>query len=122
MFARKIKSAFDKFIPKQYKTNTTDYVTRKRFIACQKILFKNFQKNMPYWEEGMILSRIGKMVYIIQGQKHTHKRHLNQLKKWHEMDPNNTQDEVEEPIEVIYDIFNLGPSPKTDVIFMIVLS
>ena len=39
---------------------------------------------MPYWEEGTILSRIGEMVYIIHGQKHTHKRLLNQLKKQHE--------------------------------------
>ena len=45
------------------------------------------------------------MVYIIQGQKQTHKIHLNQLKKRHEMDFNNTQNEVEEPI----DTFNLEP-------------
>ena len=36
---------------------------------------------MLYSEEGTTLSRIDEMVYIIQGQKHTHKRHLNQLKK-----------------------------------------
>ena len=64
---------------------------------------------MPYWEEGTI----GEMVYIIQGQKHTLKRHLNQLKKLHEMDSNNTQDEEEEPIEVIYDTFNLEPLQHT---------
>ena len=68
---------------------------------------------MPYWEEGTILSRIGEMVYIFQGQKHSHERHLNQLKKRHEMDSNNTQDEVEEPIEVIYDTFNLEPPQQT---------
>ena len=49
------------------------------------------------------------MVYIIQEQKHTHKKHVNQLKKRHEMDSNNTQDEVEEPIQVIYDTINLEP-------------
>ena len=50
------------------------------------------------------------MVHIIQVQKPTQKRHLNQQKKKkkrHEMDSNNTQDKVEEPIEVIYDTFNL---------------
>ena len=67
---------------------------------------------MPYWEEGTILNKIGEMVYIIQGQKHTHKRHLSQLKKRHEMDPINTQDEAEEPVEVIYDTCNLEP-PNT---------
>ena len=46
------------------------------------------------------------MVSIIQEQKHTSKRHLKQLEKRHEMDSNNIQDEAEEPIEVIYDIFN----------------
>ena len=61
----------------------------------------------------MILSRIDEMVYIIQGQKHTHKRHLNQLKKWHEIDSNNTQDEAEEPIAVIYDTFNLESPQHT---------
>ena len=56
--------------------------------------FLNFQEDMPYLEGGTILSRIGEMLYIIQGQKHTHKRHLNQLKKRHEMDSNNTEDET----------------------------
>ena len=49
------------------------------------------------------------MVYIIQGQKYTHKRHLNQLKKRHEMDSNNTQDEMEEPLSI---------DPKTEEILM----
>ena len=68
---------------------------------------------MPYWEEGTILCSIGEMVYIIRGQKHTHKRHLNQLKNRHEMDFNNTQDEAEDPIEVIYETFNLEPPQHT---------
>ena len=32
MFARKIRSAFDKLIPKQSKTNTTEHLTRKQFL------------------------------------------------------------------------------------------
>ena len=41
--------------------------------------------------------RIGEMAYIFQGQKHTHKRHLNQLKKRHEMDANNTHTKWKNP-------------------------
>ena len=41
-FTRKIRSAFDKLIPKQSKINTTEHVTRKRFLSGQKIFFKSF--------------------------------------------------------------------------------
>lgn len=68
---------------------------------------------MPYWEEDTITRRIDKMVYIIQGPRHTHKRHINQIKKRHEIDSNSTQDEVEEPIEIIYDTFDLEPPQHT---------
>ena len=44
MFARKIRSAFDKLIPKQSKTNTTEHVTRKRFLPGQKIFSKIFKR------------------------------------------------------------------------------
>ena len=44
MFARKIRSAFDKLIPKQSKTNTTEHVSRKLFLPGQKIFFKIFKR------------------------------------------------------------------------------
>ena len=41
---RQERSAFDKLIPKQSKINTTEHVTRKRFLPGQKIFFPKFSK------------------------------------------------------------------------------
>ena len=68
IFSKKISSAFDKLIPKQFKINTTEHCYKKAISPRTEDFFKNFQKNMPYWEE----RTIGEMLYIIQGQKHTH--------------------------------------------------
>ena len=60
--------------------------------------------NIAFWEVGNIKQRIGELVYIVQGQKNTQKRHMNQLRKCRlnesEESPQNT---CEEPIDVIFD-------------------
>ena len=35
---------------------------------------------MSFWEVGTIKQMIGELVYIVQGPKNTHKRHMNQLR------------------------------------------
>ena len=52
------------------------------------------------------------MVYIVEGPKYTHKRHQNQLQKR----CLNDSDDVpltEEPIDTIFDMFDLDPPQST---------
>ena len=49
------------------------------------------------------------MVYIVEGPKYTHKRHQNQLQKRRLNDSN----DEEEPIDTIFDMFDLDPPQPT---------
>ena len=54
MFARKIRSVFDKLLPKQNKLQKTTLVPKKRFNPGEKIYFKKYQNNTSCWECGMV--------------------------------------------------------------------
>ena len=49
------------------------------------------------------------MVYIVEGPKYTHERHQNQLQKCHLNDSNDVPQTEEEPIDTIFDMFDLDP-------------
>ena len=49
------------------------------------------------------------MVYIVEGLKYTHKRHQNQLQKRRLNDSNYVPQTEEEPIDIIFDMFDLDP-------------
>ena len=108
MFARKVKSSFDKLIPRQAKFKNTVLPHKKYFYPGVKVLFKAYKNNMTFWEVGTIKQRIGELVYIVQGPKNIHQRHMNQLRKCrlNESDesPQNT---CEEPIDAIFDHVDL---------------
>ena len=53
------------------------------------------------------------MVYIVEGPKYTHKRHQNQLQKCRLNDSNNVPQTEEEPIDTIFDMFDLNPPQST---------
>ena len=53
------------------------------------------------------------MVYIVEGSKYTHKRHENQLQKHRLNDPNDVTQTEEEPIDTIFDMFDLDPPQPT---------
>ena len=53
------------------------------------------------------------MVYIVEGPKYTHKRHLNQLQKRRLKDSNDVPKTEEEPIDTIFDMFDLDPPRPT---------
>ena len=61
------------------------------------------------WERGIIKKRIGDIVYIVEGPKYTHKRHQNQLQKCRLNDSNDVPQTEEEPIDTIFDMFDLDP-------------
>ena len=52
------------------------------------------------------------MVYIVKEPKYTHKRHQNQLQKRHLNDSNDVP-QTEEPIDTIFDMFDLDPPQTT---------
>ena len=81
MFARKVKSVFDKLIPRQAKFKKTVSPHKKHFSPGENVLFKAYKNNMTFWEVGTIKQRIGELVYIVQGPKNTHKTHMTQLRK-----------------------------------------
>ena len=107
MFARKVKS-FTKLIPQQAKFKKTVSPHKKHFYPGDKVLFKAYKNNMTFWEVGTIKEKIGELVYIVQGPKNTHRRHMKQLRKCRlnesEESPQNT---CEEPIDAIFDHFDL---------------
>ena len=53
------------------------------------------------------------MVYIVEGPKYTHKRHQNQLQKRHLYNSNDVPQTEEEPIDTIFDMFDLDPPQST---------
>ena len=52
------------------------------------------------------------MVYIVEGPKYTHKRHQNQLQK-RRLNDSNDVPQTEEPIDTIFDMFDLDPPQPT---------
>lgn len=66
-----------------------------------------FKNNTSYWEPGTIEKRIGNVIYIIQGPKFSHKRHLNQIRKRLLEDSNGLPQEEEEVMDTIFDTFNM---------------
>ena len=53
------------------------------------------------------------MVCIVEGPKYTHKRHQNQLQKCRLNDSNDLPQTEEEPIDTIFDMFDLDPPQPT---------
>lgn len=50
MFARKIKSVFDKLLPGKNRVKNTMYTARKRYTAGEKVFFKCYRNNVEFWE------------------------------------------------------------------------
>ena len=69
MFARKVKSVFDKLIPRQAKLKKTVSPHKKYFYPGDKVLFKAYKNNITFWEVGIIKQRIGELVYLVHGPK-----------------------------------------------------
>ena len=56
---------------------------------------------------------MGDMVYIVEGPKYTRKRHQNQLQKRRLNDSNDVLQTEKEPIDTIFDMFDLDPPQLT---------
>ena len=65
MFARKIKSVFDKLIPRQARFKKTVTLPKKRYTCGEEVLFKVYKNNITFSKEGTVKQRVGELVYII---------------------------------------------------------
>lgn len=106
MFSRKIRSAFDKLIPTNKVHIPTETVPKRKFHENEKVYFKNYKNNSSSWEPGVIQKRVGNMVYMVKGNKFTHKRHVNQIKKRSTVESEVTS-QVEDELYELYDTFDL---------------
>ena len=107
MFARKIRSVFDKLIPRQARFKKTVTLPKKRYTRGEKVLFKIYKNNIKFWEVSTVKQRVGELVYIIQGPKNIHKRHLNQLRKCRVNDLNVSPPQIcEGLIDTIFENFD----------------
>ena len=112
MFARKIRSVFDRILPNTNKTTATRENPSTRFYKPgDKILFLNYRTGKSFWEEGIIMKRIGHVLYSVRSSKFDCRRHINQLRPRYTDDYKQAEDN-ELPLEVLYDSFNV-PLPIT---------
>ena len=72
MFARKIRSVFDKLIPRQARFTKTSSFLKKRCACGKKVLFEVYKNDLTFWEVVTVKQRMGELVYIIQGPKNIH--------------------------------------------------
>ena len=72
-FACKIRSVFNKLLPKQTKPGRTNTVLKKSYQPEEKVFFWMFCNNKSFWGMGTIEKRVGNMIYIIKGPQFTHK-------------------------------------------------
>ena len=54
MFAHRIRSVYDKLLPKQTKPGRTNIVPTKRYNPGEKVFFRNFKDNKSFWVAGKI--------------------------------------------------------------------
>lgn len=107
MFARKIRSVFDRILPSATKTRATRENLSTRFYKSgDKIFFLNYRTGKSFWEEGIIKRRIGHILYSVRSSKFDCRRHINQLRPRHTDDYKQAEDN-ELPLEVLYDSFNI---------------
>ena len=79
IFARRIRSVFDKLIPSKKSHTLAITVPRQKFNTNEKLFYKNYKNNTTTWEPGTIKERIENMIYTEQVKKFIHRRYINQL-------------------------------------------
>ncbi|XP_029639528.1 uncharacterized protein LOC115214468 [Octopus sinensis] len=80
MFARKVKSVFDKLLPVKKKIRTCKDIP-KFFRIGDKVYIRMYKNGKQYWKEGETVTYIGRMMYGVRSRNGMEKRHRNQLKE-----------------------------------------
>ena len=108
MYAKKIRSVFNRLLPNRKKNYTkkkkkTNY---KSYKEGDKVFFRNYRAGKCFWEVGIVTRRIERIIYIIQGSKFVCKRHINQLRPRY---TETVQNNEEIRMEVLYESFRIKP-------------
>ena len=74
MFARKVRSIFDRILPRPKKKIPKKVnFTTKNYKPGDKVFFRNYRNGKSYWEDGIVTKKIGTVIYIIKGKRFDHK-------------------------------------------------
>ena len=115
MFARKIRSLINWLLPKKKRSdqNRTKQENMKYFRPRDKVFLKSYKNGKEFWQDGVITQRVSKMLYMVKSKKLKHKRYLNQLRRrfTEEISKDN-----EEPMEVLYDLFDIPTPPLPEMV------
>ena len=106
MYAKKIRSVFDRLLPNRKKNYMKIKTNYKLYKEGDKVFFRKYQTGKCFWEDGIVTRRIGRVIYIIQGSKFVCKRHINQLRPRY---IETVQNNEEIPMEVLFDSFQIKP-------------
>ena len=71
MFARKIRSVFDKLIPRQARFKKTLTLPKKRYACSEKVLLKIYKNDMTFWEMSTVKQSGRTSLYYPRPQEHT---------------------------------------------------
>ena len=107
MFARRIRSVFDKLIHSKKSHIPAILVPRRKFNKNDKVFYKNYKNNTTTWESEIIKEGIENMIYTVQGKKFIHRRHVNQPQKRITDEPTETTQIEEDDLQDLYDTFDL---------------
>ena len=66
MYARKIRSVFDRLLPNRKKNYTKIKTIYKSYKEGDKVIFRNYRAGKCFWEDGIVTRRIGRVIYIYQ--------------------------------------------------------
>ena len=106
MFARRIRSAYDKKLLKQTKLGKICLIHPKRNNLGDNVFFRIFKDNKIFLGDRNDRKSVGNITYIIKGTQFTHKRHFNPLKKVL-IDEAASRPPEETVMNVIYDTFDI---------------
>lgn len=114
MFARKIRSVFDRLLPSPTKkyTKKSNFLC-KFFKTGDKVFFKNFKNGKTFWDDGVISKRIGGIMYWVKSFKGEHKRHLNQLRSRFTED---VREDQEIPMDILCETFDIPAPPIAETV------
>ena len=79
----------------------------KMYKPGDKVFFRYYRTGKSYWEDGIVTKRLGTVIYIIKGKRFDHKRYVNQIRPLYI--ENIEHNDVELPMEVLYDTFEITP-------------
>lgn len=88
----------------------------RSFKPGERVYFRMFKNKMAYWEPDTIIRRLGNVLYTIQGEKFTHRRHINQIQKRRVEEPSSSPSENEDSMEAIFEAFEIQrPQVATEI-------